>query len=565
MRLKFYLLSIYVFVFFLIPIDIVKADSLNGADMNGPSTNSPGSLMDTSPPIGPVNPQSNTNSTGNNSGQPGNLSNQPPPENNSSPSNNNAPTFMNGVLPNTPNPLLPNSVSPGSFSYPLTNFYEQAGFPTLAAPLMSAVFQPFGLSLIQPNPFQVVPQGMFSLTGTLEGDTNINYSPNQPQEGWLYSVSPAIAYSTFDDYGYLSVMGNIGLYEYPDNKAQIPSYLTELGSIAAGTYLGTRVFVGVQDFGERESFIYPSGSTLGFLNGINPYLMNTGEAEVGVAATPHLTFVQSAIDTYFDGSAFGIGLMNIQTLTETVNYKDYRNIVSTSYSYSMGQITAFPTFTTNTISESASHFLSPSSILGLGGSFNDFSYQNDSSLNFGMWSAYASFTRTISKSLSFSLEAGWNATQFQTGQSFSSPMLDFNFGYTSPKISLGVNAGEFQVNEQAIGVSFGPAKVEQAIGYISYNFSPKTYLSASVGYQIFDFMEASSFSAPYVNPAFQNLQSNTSYNGAFLSSGGGLYWKVRPWLLSGIMFNRYEFLTNVPNSSVTDNQLIALISIQLPF
>ena len=170
---------------------------------NGNGTSGGNPQFSGSPPnqAGPLNP--------NLPGQPGSAQS---PSNGNSPAQpvSNAPTFMNNAMPNSANPFLPNSISPGLLSGPMENAYLQNGVPQLAAPLMSVVYRPFGLSFFQPNPFQVTPQGMVSLTGTFETDTNINFSPNQPEVGSLYTITPAVYYSNFDDYGYLSLMARSG-------------------------------------------------------------------------------------------------------------------------------------------------------------------------------------------------------------------------------------------------------------------------------------------------------------------------------------------------------------------
>ena len=279
---------------------------------------------------------------------------------------------MNSAMPNSSNPFLPNNISPGLLSAPLENAYLQDGVPQLAAPMMSAVYRPFGMTFFQPNPFQVTPQGAVTLTGMYGEDSNIAYTTNQPSWGSFFSITPAVYYSNFDDYGYISLMGSASYYQY--NAGNIPAYIDETAGISAGTYLGDRVFVGVQDMGFVGFSPGMNGSPLAFFTGINPYYGNMSDAEVGFALTPKVTFVQSASDMYFDDSGYGAGIYNIQSLMDTLNYKDTLNFVSLSYIYQQGIISLFPGFISDGLMGSAMRMVSPTTSFGVGGTASYFLY-----------------------------------------------------------------------------------------------------------------------------------------------------------------------------------------------
>ena len=384
---------------------------------------------------------------------------------------------MNNTMPNTSNPFLPSVVSPGSLSGPLENAYLQSGVPQLAAPLMSVVYRPFGMAFLQPNPFQVVPQGRLSLTGGVESDTNITYSSTNPQPGQLYYIMPAISYSTFDDYGYLSLQGSAGYYGY--DTGNIPPYFDYMGGIAAGTYLGTRIFVGVQDLYLYGSTPQMGGQPLAFLNGIESYWENMGDAEVGIALTPLLTFVQSASDMYFDDTNFGAGIMNLQSVTDTLNYKDKVDFLTGSYVYQQGVFSIFPGFISNGVMGTAMRSLSPTTSLGVSGNDTYYFYQSSPTMNFSMYSFSGILTHNFTRSLFLSAQGGWNAIVFQDGQTFASPMWDVNIGYGGARLGLGINAGQFMMNNNAYGVEVGPEFTTMAIGYLTYRLGPKTFFSSS--------------------------------------------------------------------------------------
>jgi hypothetical protein len=469
-----------------------------------------------------------------------------------------APTFMNGAIPNTSNPFLPNSVSPGLISGPLENAYIQAGVPALAAPLMSTVYRPFGLTYFQPNPFQVVPEGNLSLTGTFETDTNIDFSPNNPEMGSLFSIMPAVMYSNFDDYGYLSLLANVSYFQY--TSGNIPAYLDEMGGISAGTYLGTRVFVGVQDFAMDGSTPQMTGSPFAFFNGVNPYYENMSNAEVGVALTPKLTFVQGASDMYFDMAGYGAGIMNIQSLTDTLNYMDKMNFLSLDYTYLQGNVSLFPSFISNGIAVTAMRKLSSSTSFGPGGSASYYFFQNGPSYNFDMISYYGVLNHSFSKSVTASLEGGWNITTMG-GQTFQAPLVDLNLGYTGSRVSLGINAGEFQMNGLSYGIETGPENTYDALGYLSYRIGPKTTFFSSAGYTYYRMYSAYNFS----NSFFSTLQPNINYNGSYFDQADGIFYTPNSWMQTSLTYNFIDFSTNIPNETVIDNQFIAMVTFHWKF
>ena len=478
-----------------------------------------------------------------------------------------APTFMNSAMPNSSNPFLPNNISPGLLSQPLENAYLLDGVPQLAAPMMSAVYRPFGLTFFQPNPFQVTPQGSVSLTGYFETDTNINFSPNQPEMGSLYSITPAVMYSNFDDYGFLSLMASAGYYGY--TTGNIAPYLDETGGFATGTYLGPRVFVGASDYVFNGSTPMMNGQPLAFFNGINSAYGNMADAELGVALTPKITFVEAASDQYFGDEGFGAGFMNLQSLMSTLNYMDYSNFLSASYVYQQGLMSDFPSFYSNGATGTAMRKINATTSLGVGGNIFYYFYQNLPTLNTIMYSYYGIFTHNLTRNTSFSGMGGWNAVVFQNGESFQSPEWDVNLGYSDAKFGIGVNAGEFIENMNSYGIEMGPEKVKMAMLYLSYAFTPKTSFFASAGYSSYDFLAPGGFSSPnnvftggYATNYFTTLLPNQSYSGSFLEQTDGLSYRPTNWLTTTLMYNLIDFTTNISNSvsnqSVIDNQFIAL-------
>ncbi|MHB1286444.1 MAG: hypothetical protein ACYCYP_07780 [Leptospirales bacterium] len=466
---------------------------------------------------------------------------------------------MNNAMPNSSNPFLPNNVSPGTLSGPLENAYIQNGVPQLAAPLMSAIYRPFGLTFFQPDPFQVTPKGMVSLSGSVETDTNINYSPTQPEVGSFFTITPAIYYSNFDDYGYLSLFASASYDQYIN--VNIPSYLDEMGGISAGTYLGSRVFVGAQDFVLSGFTPQMGGTPLGFFNGINPYYENMGDAEVGLALTPKITFVQGASDMYFDDSGYGAGIMNIQSVNDTLNYQDKQNFLSGTYTYQQGFFSMFPGFISNGIMGTAMRMVSPRTSLGVGGSDSYYLYQGSPAFNFLMYSYYGIFTHSLTRSISFSGEGGWNVVSFYNGQNFQAPLVDLNLGYTGPKLALGVNVGEYMQNMNSYGIEMGPMDTKSALGYLTYKIGPKTSFYASAGYTYYQFLNAYN----YANNFFQTLQPNVSYQGTYFDQSDGFFYTPYSWLMTSFNYNLINFTTNIPNETIVDNQFIVMVSFMLPF
>ncbi len=534
--------------------------SSNGPGFNGPASggmlapgSSPSPDMGTPPGQAPGANQSPTGAPGSANG----------PQNIQS----NAPTFMNSAMPNSSNPFLPNNISPGLLSQPLENAYLLDGVPQLAAPMMSAVYRPFGLTFFQPNPFQVTPQGSVSLTGDFETDTNIDFSPNHPEMGSLYSITPAVMYSNFDDYGFLSLMASAGYYGY--TTGNIAPYIDETGGLTTGTYLGPRVFVGASDYVFNGSTPMMNGQPLAFFNGINSAYGNMADAELGVALTPKITFVEAASDQYFGDEGFGAGFMNLQSLMSTLNYMDYSNYLSASYIYQQGLMSDFPSFYSNGATGTAMRKINATTSLGIGGNIYYYFYQNLPTLNTIMYSYYGIFTHNLTRNTSFSGMGGWNAVVFQNGETFQSPEWDVNLGYSDAKFGIGVNAGEFIENMNSYGIEMGPEKVKMAMMYLSYTITPKTAFFASVGYSEYDFLAPGGFSSPnnvftggYATNYFTTLLPNQSYSGSFLEQTDGLSYRPTNWLTTTLMYNLIDFTTNISNTvsnqSVIDNQFIAL-------
>ena len=534
--------------------------SLNGPGFNTPNngSSSSGSAGQNGSPTGnPLNPM-------NPNGPPGGSNNPNSPNNQGQPASS-APTFMNSAMPNSSNPFLPNNISPGLLSAPLENAYLQDGVPQLAAPMMSAVYRPFGMTFFQPNPFQVTPQGAVTLTGMYGEDSNIAYTTNQPSWGSFFSITPAVYYSNFDDYGYISLMGSASYYQY--NAGNIPAYIDETAGISAGTYLGDRVFVGVQDMGFVGFSPGMNGSPLAFFTGINPYYGNMSDAEVGFALTPKVTFVQSASDMYFDDSGYGAGIYNIQSLMDTLNYKDALNFVSLSYIYQQGIISLFPGFISDGLMGSAMRMVSPTTSFGVGGTASYFLYDQSqaptgffgapaSSLNFYMYSYYGILTHQLTRSLSVALQGGWNAVSFYSGETFQAPLIDLNIAYTGPRLGLGLNAGEYMENMSSYGVEMGPEKTKNVLGYATYSISPKTSVFSSAGYSIYDFLDPYSFS----NSFFQTLQPNLSYSGSYLYLADGINYTPASWVNTSLIYNLVDFSTSIPNTSIVENMFMAMVT-----
>lgn len=544
------------------PPQIGNPENLGNPDNQGDQQGSPPGNPEPPGPAAPYNPlQNEPNGPGSplpNSGQPGQSGQNGQGVQGGTPQSD-APTFMNGTLPNTQNPFLPTGISPGTFNAPLANLYELQGVPALAAPLMGQVYRPFGLTLYQPNPFQVVPQGTVSLTGSFETDTNINYSPTQPQVGSFYTIGPAVTYSNFDNYGYLSALAAASYVQY--DTGNIPAYMEETGGVNAGSYLGNRVFVGIQDFVSRGDMPESNGSPLQFFNGVDPYIMNSAGAEVGIALTPKISFVETAMDFYYDASSFGAGISNIQSLSEGLNYIDKTWNLSADYTYSQGTFSIFPGFISNGVSGMAMRMLNPSTSIGVGGDYTYSETEGEPLLNFSMISGYGLFNHTFNRNVTASFMGGYNVVQFANGESFPGPMVDANVSYVSGPFSASMNVGWFQENQMSFGVEMGPEDVKQAMAYINYQISPRVGFNSSVGYAIYSFYSAPAFS----NSFFQTLQSSQAYNSNVLDQSDGLFWTPKSWLRTGLEYNFIDFTTNIPNETVIDNQFVALVSIFFNF
>ncbi|MHB8368084.1 MAG: hypothetical protein ACYDBP_00155 [Leptospirales bacterium] len=471
-----------------------------------------------------------------------------------------APTFMNGTVPNTKAPFATPGISPGTFTAPITSLYELQGVPALAAPLMGQVFRPFGMSLYQPDAFQVVPQGLVSLTGTLETDTNIDFSSTNPQVGSLYTITPAVAYSTLSDYGYFSGLASVSYDQYVAGPP-ISSYLDELGGLDAGTYLGNRIFVGVMDFALRGNSPDLSGAPVQFLNGIEPIFTNTLGGEVGLALTPQITFVETALDYYFDGTAFGAGISNLESLSETLEYVDRTNMLTASYTYTLGTFSLYPDFISYGVAGSAMHSLSPSASIGALGGYTEYIMQGDPLLDFTMINGAGTLNYTFTPLVSAALEGGYNVVTFATGQSYPGPLLDATLSYMTPRLSVILNAGWFEENQMTYGIEMGPVDIKQVMATLRYVLSQKTYFIASGAYTDYSFFQAPSFS----NSFFKILQAGQNYTGSSVTESDGVFWTPKPWITTGLEYNFISFTSNIPIESVVDNQFIALVSLNFPF
>ena len=545
--------------------------SLNGPGFNAPVSgngpqggNQPSGLQSPSSPSGIMG---SGQSGGANSAPGGNGANGQP--------TSNAPTFMNNAMPNSTNPFLPTNISPGLLSAPLENAYLQNGVPQLAAPLMSVVYRPVGLTYFQPNPFQVTPAGSVSVTGMYGLMSNINYQPDQTFTDWgsYYMIMPAITYSNFDDYGYISLLGSLSYYQY--NGGNVSSFLNEMTGFSAGTYLGDRIFVGVQEFGMAGETPQMNGSPFSFFHNIQPYYENMADAEVGIALTPKITFVQAASDIYFDDAAFGAGFMNLQSLTDSLNFNiDRVDFLSLSYNYQQGFFSDFPDFISDGISATAMRSLTPTTSVGIGGSGSYFLMgQNNissfssgigvspNSYDFLMYSAYGMLTHKLNRNLSASLQGGWNVIQYYNGQSYPGPLVDLNIAYTDSRMGLAINAGAYEMTMPSYGVEVGPTYTESILGVFYYDISPKTSFISSVGYTLFSFLNPYAYSNNY----FQSLQSNQSYNGSYLYQSDGITYTPISWISTNLMYTYMEFSTNIPQESIGQNMIFASVTFSWNF
>ena len=534
------------------PVPDQAVPSANGPGFNGsPPGGIPGNGPAPSLSPGGGAPGQGPGGAGTGTAPGGANGSQPPPP--------AAPTFMSGAMPNSTNPFLPSNISPGLISGPIENAYLLNGVPQMAAPLMSAVYRPFGLTYFQPNPFQVTPQGSVSLTGMLEEQTNVNFSPTQAEAGGLYMIMPAVMYSTFNDYGYLSLLANAAYYGY--DTGNISPYLDEIGGFSAGSYLGTRVFVGAQDFVYNGSTPLMNGQPIQFLNGINSSYGNMADAEMGVALTPKITFVESAADMYYGNEGYGAGFMNLQSVNSALNYIDKNDYLNASYIYQQGLFSNFPSFYSNGVSGTAMRQLNPTTSLGVGGTVFYYFYQGIPGFDTTMYSYYGIFTRSLRRNLFLSVMGGWNAVVFQNGQNFQAPEWDVNLGYSGPRIGIGINVGEFMENANSFGIELGPEKVKEAMAYLSYVISPKTTFFASAGYTEYNFLAA----APFANSFFQTLSPTISYSGTFLEGTTGVSYLPYTWMTTSLMYNIIDGTTNIPNETIVDNIFLAMVSFNWNF
>ena len=117
------------------------------------------------------------------------------------------------------------------------------------------------------------------------------------------------------------------------------------------------------------------------------------------------------------------------------------------------------------------------------------------------------------------------------------------------------------INEMNYGVELGPADVKQALGYLYYMFSPKTYTVVSGGVTKYTFLNAAGFS----NNFFSTLQTNVGYSAQYNTQMDGVFYRARKWLLTGLMYRFIDFSSTLPQETVIDNEFIASVSFQLPF
>lgn len=248
--------------------------------------------------------------------------------------------------------------------------------------------------------------------------------------------------------------------------------------------------------------------------------------------------------------------MNLQAIMDSLNYMDKTNYLNATYIYEVGIMTAFPNFISNGVTGSAMHKVNPTTSLGVGGSLMYFSYQGLPNLNSEIYSAYGIFSRQLTRSISFSGMGGWNVISFQNGENFQSPEWDVNLGYSGPKLSIGINAGEFIEEGTSFGIEMGPENVYEATGYLSYLIDPKIMFFSSAGYSYYDFLTAYNFS----NNFFQTLQPTISYSGAFLEVTDGITYNPYQWLSTSLIYNFIEGTSNIPNENISDNIFMAMIT-----
>lgn len=488
-----------------------------------------------------------------------------------------APTFMNGILPGTGNAfnnqegMVPTGFG-GAF---MSNMIDQ-GIPAEAAPLLSAVFSPFGMRLIQPNPFMVTPQGLVAFTGSEEFDTNLNDSSNNPEMGFRRELSPSAAYTTFNDTSYISALYSPSWVTY--DKADISSELNQLADLQAGSYLGQHVFAGVTDSFMRTD-LPTSGSTLGLLNGRNPFYINTLNAELALAITPTITLVTNASDFYFQSSGGAvvnpdgtistiggslIGFSNVQTLGEDAWYRDGVNALTLSYDYSQGFYSIFPGFHSSTYGLTATRAISPILNLGVKGSYAPYDYGSQT-LNFNQYNGAFTISDVPNTYSAYSLEVGWNGIQFESGQSFQSPLFDVNAMYSGAVWMVDFNAGQYLRQSFAEGIAMGPLQADSAELFFLYNITPLVYFVSEGSVGVYNYLEGVNFLQGTSLLTGTSLTPGSSLVSHFIMESDGLFWRARQWLLTGFEYTLENTDSNIPGVGFINNRFIALVSLQYWF
>lgn len=504
--------------------------------------------------------------------QSGSVGSQPPAPQVPAP-----PTFMNGILPGSGNSLNnQEGMVPAGFGGALmTNMINQ-GVPAEAAPLLSSVFSPFGMRLIQPNPFMVTPQGLLAFTGSEEFDTNLNDSSNNPEIGFRRDLAPSAAYTTFDDTGYLSGLYSPSWVTY--DKANIQSEFNQIADLQAGSYLGQHVFAGVSD-----SFIRTdtptSGTSLGLLNGRNAFMINTLNAELAFSITPTITLVTNASDFYFDSSGGAtvnpdgtistlggslIGFSNVQTLGEDIWYRNDVNALTLSYDYTQGFYSLFPGFHSSTYGLNGTRSISPVVTIGIKGSYSPYDYGSQT-LNFNQYSGAFTISDIPNTYSAYSLEAGWNGVQFQSGQTFQSPLVDLNVMYSGAVWMVDFNAGQYLRQSFAEGIAMGPLQADSAELFFLYNFTPLVYFVSEGSFGVYDYLEGVNFLQGSSLLAGTNFTPGSNFVSHFIMQSDGLFWRARQWLLTGFEYTLENTDSNIPGVGFINNRFIALVSLQYWF
>lgn len=518
-----------------------------------------------------VSPDSNPNGTTPPATGPG--TNQPP----SPPLVQPPPTFMNGILPGSGNSLnnQEGMVPTGFGGAFMTNMINE-GIPAQAAPLLSSVFSPFGMRLIQPNPFMVTPQGLLAFTGYEEFDTNLNDSSQNPEMGFRRDLAPSAAYTTFDDTGYISALYSPSWVTY--DKANISNEFNQIADLQAGSYIGQHIFTGVSD-----SFIRTdtptSGTSLGLINGRNPFMINTLNAELAFSITPTITLVTNASDFYFDSSGGTslnpdgtipttsgslIGFSNIETLGEDIWYRNDVDALTLSYSYSNGFYSIFPGFHSSTYGINGTRSISPTVALGVKGNDSAYDYGSQT-LNFNQYSGAFTISDTPNTYSSYSLELGWNGIQFESGQSFQSPLIDLNAMYSGSSWMVNLNVGQYLRQSFAEGIAMGPLQADSAEIFFLYNITPLVYFVSEGSIGIYDYLEGVNFLKGTSLLSGTQLTPGSNFVSHSIMNSDGLFWRARQWLLTGFEYTLENMGSNIPGVGFINNRFIALVSLQYWF